>query len=422
MADFFQTGALATLHRLGPTQLEWLETRLVEFTREAPLVLVLPCHARDLENPALPRIITELSRVPYLSRIVLGLDEASVEQWQTARRIFGTLPQPVTILWNDGPRLAALRRELVENALDPGPSGKGRNLWLSFGEVIAAGDCAHLVVHDCDILTYSREFLARLCYPVAHPNLGFDFGKGYSARFTDRLNGRVMRLMFTPLIRALESIIGQQHFLTYLDTFRYPLAGEVCLSVEIARRIRVPGDWGIEVGLLAEVFRLVAPKSICQVELMDCYDHKHQDLSAEDPDRGLHKMAVEIARSIFQTLASQGVKMDQGLFDTLLTAFQRKADDMLRFSAADAEINGLAYDRHHESLAVATFARGIRLAASKYLADPLGDSPIPSWDRVESALPGFLKKFHDAIRSDQADSSFPSHEAIDHSIKPISRR
>jgi len=402
MADFFQTGALATLHRLGPTDLAALEARLREFTRESPLALVLPCHARDLENPALPLIVRELAGVSYLRQIVVGLDEAGPAEWQRARKIFGTLPQAPVLLWNDGPRLAALRAELAANELDPGASGKGRNLWFCFGAVLAAEQCSLIAAHDCDILTYSRELLARLCYPVAHPNLGFDFCKGYSARFTDRLNGRVMRLMFTPLIRALESILGQQHFLTYLDTFRYPLAGEVCLDADIARRIRMPGDWGVEVGMLAEVFRVAAPKGICQAELSECYDHKHQDLSADDPGRGLNKMAVDIARCVFQTLAGQGVKLDQGLFDTLLSAYQRKAEDMLRFSAADADINGLNYDRHHEGLAVATFARGIRRAAVKYLADPLGDPQIPSWDRVESALPGFLKKFHDAIRSDEA--------------------
>lgn len=400
MADFFQTGALATLHRLGESDLASLESRLVDFTRDLPLALVLPCHARELANPALPKIIRELSGVSYLEEIVVGIDEASPDQWAEAQKLFSVLPQKPVLLWNDGPRLQALMAELHGNELYTGASGKGRNLWLCFGYVLASERSRRIAVHDCDILTYSREMLARLCYPVAHPNLGFDFCKGYSARFTTQLNGRVMRLMFTPLIRALESIIGQQHFLTYLDTFRYPLAGEVSLDVDIARRIRVPGDWGVEVGMLAEVFRVAAPKSICQVELCERYDHKHQDLSANDPSAGLNKMAIDIAQCIFHTLASQGVKLDQGLFDTLLSAYKRKADDMLRFSAADADINALKYDRHHEELAVTTFARSIRIAAANYLKDPLGDPSIPNWDRVESAIPGFLKKLQHTILED----------------------
>ena len=30
-----------------------------------------------------------------------------------------------------------------------------------------------IAVHDCDIVSYSRELLARLCYPTANPNLGY---------------------------------------------------------------------------------------------------------------------------------------------------------------------------------------------------------------------------------------------------------
>ena len=60
------------------------------------------------------------------------------------------------------------------------------------GHIVLASEQARMVVvHDCDIITYSRELLARLAYPVAHPSLGFDFCKGYYARVTDQLNGVV---------------------------------------------------------------------------------------------------------------------------------------------------------------------------------------------------------------------------------------
>jgi glucosyl-3-phosphoglycerate synthase len=255
-------------------------------------------------------------------------------------------------------------------------------------------------VHDCDILTYNRELLARLCYPVAHPNLGFDFCKGFSARFTDKLNGRVMRLLVTPLIRSLQSIIGLHDFLVYLDTFRYPLSGEMSLDHDIIRRARIPADWGIEVGILAEVFRVSSPKSICQVDISERYDHKHQELSSRDATKGLNKMAVDIVKSLFLTLASHGVKLDRGIFDTLLSAYVRKAEDTMRFYAADAEINGLKYDRHEEELAVATFVRSIRGAARDYLSDPLGNPMIPNWNRVEAALPDFLEAFNHAVQAD----------------------
>ena len=106
-----------------------------------------------------------------------------------------------------------LYRQLEEADLSIGSPGKGRNVWICFGYVLASEQSRMVAVHDCDILTYNRELLARLCFPVAHPSLGFDFCKGYYARYADKLNGRAMRLMLTPLIRSLKSILGLHPYL-----------------------------------------------------------------------------------------------------------------------------------------------------------------------------------------------------------------
>lgn len=400
MADFFQTGSIATLHRLGNPNLEKLENDLREFATETPIALVLPCHANELGTTALRHIIHELRGVDYISQIVVGIDGATAAGWRKAREVFSKLPQNHTLVWNDGPRMKRLFDALSKSDLDAGPSGKGRNLWICFGAVLAGDQAKMVVVHDCDIITYHREMLARLCYPVAHPNLGFDFCKGYSARFSTKLNGRVMRLLVTPLLRSLETIIGVNPFLVFLDSFRYPLSGEVSLDMDILRRIRMPSDWGVEVGMLAEIFRVSSPKAICQVDVADRYDHKHQEISARDTTRGLNKMAVDVLKCIFRTLAGQGVKLDTGLFDTLLSAYMRKAEDTVRVYAADAEINFLKYDRHEEELAVSTFVRSIRHASKEYLHDPLGDPLIPSWNRVVSAMPDFFSRLNDAIAED----------------------
>jgi glucosyl-3-phosphoglycerate synthase len=404
MADFFQTGAIATLHRLGPTELPRLERELQEFAKETPIALVLPCHINEVGGKALKGIARELARVPYLKQIVVGIDGArGVRQWQKARHSFRQLPQKPTLLWNDGPRMTALFKKLEDADLPSGAPGKGRNVWTCFGYVLASEQARMVASHDCDILTYSRELLARLCYPVAHPSLGLDFCKGYTARYTTKLNGRVMRLMFTPLIRSLESILGEHPFLVYLDTFRYPLSGEICLDTDLIRRVRVPSDWGLEVGMLAEVFRNSAPRAICQSELAERYDHKHQELSARDPEKGLNKMAVDVAKTIFRVMAAEGIRLDTGLFDTLLSAYVRKAEDTLRHYNADALINGMTFGRHEEEMAVATFAGSIRAAARAFLEDPLGAPLIPNWNRVESALPTFMDELRDAVRKDNED-------------------
>jgi len=82
-----------------------------------------------------------------------------------------------------------------------------------------------IAIHDCDIRDYDRELLARLIYPVVHPNLGFECCKGYYARVSTRLHGRVSRLFFTPLIRAIQDMMAQVPYLKFLDSFRYALAG-----------------------------------------------------------------------------------------------------------------------------------------------------------------------------------------------------
>lgn len=404
MADFFQTGAIATLHRLGQRNVWHLERELEKFAEETPIALVLPCHIREVGSQALRNIARELKQVGYLKQIVVGIDGATRRKdWLRARKFFAHLPQKPVLLWNDGPRMQALFNKLEDSELGTGERGKGRNVWICFGYVLASEQSRMVVMHDCDIITYTRELLARLCYPVAHPSLGFDFCKGYYARVTDRLNGRVMRLLITPLLRALKSIIGQHPFLVYMDTFRYPLAGEMCLDVDMVRRLRIPHDWALEIGMLAEVFRNTAPRAICQSELCDNYDHKHQELSPRDPDKGLNKMAIDIVKSFFRRMAAEGIKLDAGLFDTLLSAYMRQAEDSLRFYGADSAINGLSYPRHEEEGAVASFVRSIRVATDAFQKDPLWSPLIPNWNRVESALPTFLDELREAVRLDNMD-------------------
>lgn len=400
MSDFFQTGAIATLHRLEPTDLTRIEGELLEFAKETPIALVLPCHVREVGSKALKLIARELRNVPYLKQIVVGIDGANARGWKKARHFFAQLPQKPTLLWNDGPRIQQVYRKLEGAELSTGAGGKGRNVWTCFGYVLASEQARMVAVHDCDILTYNRELLARLCYPVAHPALGFDFCKGYYARVTGQLNGRVMRLLVTPLLRALKSILGQHRYLVYMDTFRYPLAGEFSMDVDMVRRVRIPHDWALEVGMLAEVFRNSAPRAICQSELCDNYDHKHQELSARDPDKGLNKMATDIARSFFQRMAAEGIKLDAGLFDTLLSAYMRQAEDTLRFYAADSALNGLKYPRHEEETAVTTFVRSIQIAAKAFQQDPVSAPLISNWNRVESACPHFLDELRVAVQAD----------------------
>ena len=402
MSDFYQTGVVATLHRLGNRSLDSLEKDLSGFARSQPIALVLPALYSEFEGEAMPRILEEVARVPYLNQVVVTLGGASAEQFAEARRRVAGLHPHVRVVWNDGPRVQKIYGDLKAAELPVGEDGKGRSCWLAYGYVLASGRSKIIALHDCDIVNYSRELLARLCYPVADLRIDFVFCKGYYARVTDRMHGRVTRLLITPLVRALERLLGLHPFLVYLDSFRYPLAGEFCMYADMARMNRIPGDWGLEVGVLAEVYRNFSVKRLCQVDLCDNYEHKHQSLSAQDPQKGLMRMTVDIAKTLFRTLAAEGVVLSGGIFRTLQTQYVRSAEDMITRYHADAMINGLQYDRHAEEDAVHAFARGLRIAAESYLADPLGQPLIPNWNRIVAAMPDIFQQLNEAVENDNA--------------------
>jgi glucosyl-3-phosphoglycerate synthase len=204
----------------------------------------------------------------------------------------------------------------------------------------------------------------------------------------------------TPLIRAMEDLAPGTRLLQFLDSFRYPLSGEFAMLSNLARVNRIPWDWGLEIGMLAEVYRNCSPLRTCQVDLADNYDHKHQELSPENASRGLRRMACDIARTLFRTLAGEGVVLAQGLFHSLEVRYLRMAEDTLDRYYADAMLNGLEFDRHIEELAVDTFARSLQEAAADYLRDPLGHELIPNWNRVIAASPNFFDLLLEAVELD----------------------
>jgi glucosyl-3-phosphoglycerate synthase len=135
------------------------------------------------------------------------------------------------------------------------------------------------------------------------------------------------------------------------------------------------------------MYRNVPASRICQVELMDTYEHKHQCLSEDDPTKGLRRMTCDIAKSLFRTMAAEGIVLGKDHFRSLEVRYMRMAEDMIHCYYSDAIVNGLRFDRHGEELAVATFGKSLRQAANDFLEDPLGTPLIPSWNRVLSAVP-----------------------------------
>ena len=404
MADFHQNGNIATLHNLRTKSLEEMTYELETFAQSRKISLILPCLYSELEGPAMPNILSELSSVPYLHRIIIGLDRADEAQFRHAKQFFSALPQNHIVIWNDSPRMLELEARLNEIRLAPEEPGKGKNVWTCLGYLIACADSSVMVIHDCDILTYSREMLARLVYPVANPNFPYQVAKGFYPRIGEgKLNGRVTRLLVSPLLIALKRVIGDRDYLDYLRSFRYPLSGEFAMRTGILPDLRIPSDWGLEIGILSEAWRNLAPHSVCQVEIADAYDHKHQDLSQEDATTGLSRMSTDICKAIFRKLAADGTVFTSHVFRTLKATYYRCALDVLDAYYNDAKMNGLAIDRHREEQAIELFAENLMRAGQIFLDNPQETPFISTWNRIHAADPTFLSEFRSAAAADEAE-------------------
>ena len=404
MADFYQNGIVTTLHNLGQREYLDLEAELTHFNKTRPLGLILPSLYSELGGKALPNIINKIAEVPYLTEIVIGLDRADEAEYRDAIEFFSCLPQQHRILWNDGPRLKALDAKLQALGLAPVESGKGRNVWYCMGYILASNRTESVALHDCDILTYEKDLLARLLYPVAHPQFNYEFSKGLYARVADgKINGRVSRLLVTPIIKALKQVAGANDYLDFMDSFRYPLAGEFSFRRDVLTDLRIPSDWGLEIGVLSEMHRNYAHNRVCQVDIAETYDHKHQDLSLNNDQGGLSKMSIDITKAFLRKLATQGETFTPETFRTLKATYYRIALDYVEIYRHDALMNGLNFDVHNEEKAVEMFAKNIMKAGQHFLDNPMETPFIPAWNRVISAMPNVLEELKEAVELDNEE-------------------
>ncbi len=401
MSDFFQNGVITTIPKLGRRTLDDLESDLLKFSKRRNMVLLLPALYSEFETPAMKDIIEELKKVKYLYKIVLGLDNATKEQFEKVKKIMSKIPSKVDIIWQDGPRVNALRDELLSAGFQSADiRGKGLNVWMMIGYVLSDRDAYALALHDCDILNYTREIPARLFYPIVHQAFDFEFNKGYYSRVTDRLHGRVTRLFYTPFLRSLEKVFGRSRYLDYMSSFRYALSGECAFIRSLARGIRISPTWGLEVSTLSEVYNNTSKKRICQTEIMQTYEHKHQDLGSISLDDGISKMAKEIAETIFRIMSQSGVKFSQATFKSLLTTYFEESRRAISQYSALSQVNGLKYNRKEELEAIMVFTEALQKANEEFNDDPMGVPALSAWTSVRSVLPEFTDKFYKAVKKD----------------------
>lgn len=367
MGDFAQEGDICTLQRLAETPL--LERDLYTLARERPIALILPCHSSDFGQPALGRIRDELAGADWLSEIVFSINGFDAATARRATGYFSSLPQRVRTVWNDEPALQSTFATLLECSAAQIPAGKGFNVWSAIGLLSATTRPAIIAIQDCDVKTFRRSSLARLCFPCAEPELNFSLAKMYYPRVTDRLYGRVTRLFLAPLLRALTTVIGPEPLLCFLRSFRYPLAGEIAIRTSLASRLSLPSGWALEISTLCEVFREVDPHVICQVDGGDKYDHKHQ-LQVE----ALTGMCQAIWQSLIPHLEAAGVECQASAYGRIREELALESHEAIRRYAALARMNGLPFDAPIEEALAQDFAAAINPG------QPSLDRTLPSWE------------------------------------------
>ncbi len=392
MADFY-INRVPTFTLLREEALEKMEARILRASRKMRIGVIIPALYSDLASPAMANIIQELKKAEFVYRVYISLDRADEEEFRQGLKIVEPLGDRAVLLWNNNPKVQEVIAA-IESLLPLGPLGKGRAVWTALGYVLAKGEVSVLAFHDADILTYDKNLLIRLLYPVVA--LRYQFAKGFYARFSNKLYGRVVRLFYWPFVRSLREIFGHTDFLEYMADFRYPLSGEFATFADIAREIRFPSDWGIEVGILSEIYHLVTIPRICQVELTHRYDHKHQKVG-KTPRTGLLRMVSDIARTFFANLAAQGVVIDRELFHTLKLTYLTEAREVVGVYEAMARMNDLEYDLHEEMTAVETFANALDNAFEELHKYPFGSPLIPNWRRVEVALEGVMARLMEVL-------------------------
>ena len=449
MPSFAQTHARVTTYYQLQEKVD-LQDQLLASARWKKPVLIIPALASEFtetENlPVFQNIIEQVAECRYLAQVIIGLDQAKKDDVAFCIDLLKKAGlQNYVIQWNDGPSVSAIYDSLGEAGVDLSQRGKGRNVFMGFGVAQALGATA-VGLLDADIRTFSRDQLDRLFFPVLVHS--YPFSKAFYARWDgERLYGRVKRLLLDPLLLSLKRKFAETQndkmlrLVDFLLSFDYQLSGEVVIDMWLLTKMRYALDWGVEIFTLIEVFRKA--NQVAQVEFTrGRFDHKHQKVSPADPNKGLHKMSLDIISSLLQALiVEEGLEVGEEFFRDLAMTYESIADQSIKKYADNAEFNHLSYDREIEEkvvrkvLSKAIVQTGdfftspmhaaeklLRLTASFDQFEPynrqglqktilevaesqkeqnLEHNYLPSWERIHWRLPEINHQIVDALEEDK---------------------
>ena len=349
---------------------------------EGPLertAVVVPMTHHEHGSDAATGVFAALETIdPAPARVVVAV-RADAERIDDVRRWLEGFDLPIRVLWCTAPSVVRL---LDRHGLEDG-LGKGRDVWLALGVATDSPDVEYVVVHDADAQSFSADHVARLLQPLApavrdDPADGratspraYTFVKGYYARVeAGRLYGRLNRLFYEPLVRAVSTHSESdppEPIVHYLESFRYALAGEFAMTAELARRLRPPRTWGLEVATLGDAFAHAGFEGTAQVDL-GVHRHDHRTV---DGDAGLEGMSREVAASLLRVLEEGGVDLE---YDRLREQYRSTAQALIEQYRSDAICNDLTYDVENEREQVDRYAQS--------LESPRDDRRLPPWSRA----------------------------------------
>lgn len=390
MADFHQPRFVPTLHAIGTRRIRTEEIAALARERRRSVTLILPALAAEVDGAAFPRILRLLAHTSLLDRLIVVLGAGTEAQERRAEDLVRPLQARVTLVKLADPRVRRIDRQVTAAGFDGSATGKGHACWVGLGVALAGDGSDIIAMHDCDIVTYHPAMLARLVAPLVVPEVPFDFAKGYYPRVTSRLHGRVTRLLVAPLLRALQSVDVASTLPAYLADFRYPLSGEVAFSRAFAETLPLHGGWGLEIGTLAEVYRRQRTFRACQADIADTYDHRHRPIGTRDDD-GVTRMTDEILVTLIRLLRREGVACDPQTVRYVLAHYRTEAARCVEIYAADAAVNGLAYDAAGETAITTAFGAAIERCLANGLC---ADLPVhPSWQQLHEHAPHVCRAF-----------------------------
>jgi glucosyl-3-phosphoglycerate synthase len=195
-----------------------------------------------------------------------------------------------------GQTAAALGAEVLRTSeVFPGlgpVAGKGDNLWR--GLTAATGDIVCFV--DADSADFGPHFVRRLVGPLRSAS-GVAYVKGFYRRpwrdeygATATGGGRVTTLLARPLLRR---------FYPELAWLEQPLAGEMAARRSLFESLPFATGYGVEIGLLIDIYRRVGAAAITQVDL-DSRQNRHRPLEELGP------MSDAVLESVTARLAEDG--------------------------------------------------------------------------------------------------------------------